>query len=91
MSNIKQIKQVTPRVMSGTGHDVIELLLKSPYRQTVAVSFDDDEHAAAAESLFRRTAEFLPQLIEQRQEDTFKKLVSILLNDVAPPKAANDA
>ena len=89
MSNIKRIQQVTLRVMSGTGHDVIELLLKSPNRQIVAVSFDDDEHAAAVESLFRRTAEFLPKLIEQRQEDTFKKLVSIL-SDVAPPKAAKD-
>ena len=32
----------------------------------------------------------LPQLIEQRQEDTLKKLVSILLTDVAPSKAAKD-
>ncbi len=63
MSNINRPQQVTPRVMSGTGHDVIELLLKSPSRKTIAVSFDDDEHAAAAESLFRRVAEFLPQLI----------------------------
>ncbi len=90
MSNIKRTQQVTPQVMSGTGHDVIELLLKSPSRQTVAVIFDDDEHAAAAESLFRRVAEFLPRLIEQRQVDTLKKLVSILLTDVVPSKAAKD-
>ena len=58
-------------------------------RRTVAVIFDDDEHAAA-ESLFQRVAEFLPQLIEQRQDNTLKNLVSILLTDVAPSKAAKD-
>ena len=88
MSNIKQIQQVTPLVMSGTGHDVIELLHKSPNLRTVAVSFADDEQVAAATSVFQRVAEFLPQLIEQRQEDTLKKFVGIFLTDVAPSKAA---
>jgi hypothetical protein len=90
MSNVKQIQQVVPLVISGTGHDVIELLLKSPNRRTVAVSFADDEQVAAAESVFQRVAEFLPQLIEQRQADTLKKFVSILLTDVAPSKAARE-
>jgi hypothetical protein len=90
MSNVKQIRQVTPMVMSGTGHDVIELLHKSPNRRTVAVSFADDEQVAAAESVFQRVAEFLPQLIGQRQEDTLKKFVSIFLTDVAPSKAARE-
>jgi hypothetical protein len=90
MSNVKQIQQVAPLVISGTGHDVIELLLKSPNRRTVAVSFADDEQVAAAESVFQRVAEFLPQLIEQRQADTLKKFVSILLTDVAPSKAARE-
>jgi hypothetical protein len=90
MSNVKQIQQVTPLVMSGTGHDVIEFLHKSPNRRTVAVSFADDEQVAAAESIFQRVAEFLPQLIEQRQEDTLKKFVSIFLTDVAPSKAARE-
>ncbi len=90
MSNVKQIQQVTPLVMSGTGHDVIELLHKSPNRRTVAVSFADDEQVAAAESVFQRVAEFLPQLIEQRQENTLKKFISILLPDVTPSKAARE-
>lgn len=90
MSNVKQIQQVTPLVMSGTGHDLIELLHKSPNRRTVAVSFADDEQVAAAESVFQRVAEFLPQLIEQRQDDTLKKFVSIFLADVAPSKAARE-
>jgi hypothetical protein len=90
MSNVKQIQQVTPLVMSGTARDVIELLHRSPNRRTVAVSFADDEQVAAAESVFQRVAEFLPQLIEQRQEDTLKKFVSILLPDVTPSKAARE-
>ena len=45
---------------------------------------------AAAESVFQRVAEFLPQLIGQRQEDTLKKFVSILLPDVTPSKAARE-
>ena len=88
MSNVKLIQQVTPLVMSGTGHDVIELLHKSPNRRTVAVSLADDEQLAAAESVFQRVAEFLPQLIEQRQDETLKKFVSIFLTAVAPSKAA---
>jgi hypothetical protein len=90
MSHVKQIQQVTPLVVSGTGHDVIEFLHKSPNRRTVAVSFADDEQVAAAESVFQRVAEFLPQLIEQRQADTLKKFVSIFLTDVAPSKAARE-
>lgn len=90
MSNVKQIQQVTPLVMSGTGRDVIELLHRSPNRRTVAVSFADDEQVAAAESVFQRVAEFLPQLLKQRQEDTLKKFVSILLPDVTPSKAARE-
>src|ERR1700691_1084723 len=90
MSNAKQIQQVTPTVMSGTGHDLIELLHRSPSRRTVAVSFADDEQVAAAAKVFQRVAEFLPQLIEQRQEDTLKKFVSILLTDVTPSKAARE-
>ena len=90
MSNVKLIQQFTPTVMSGTGHDVIEQLHRSPNRRTVAVSFADDEQVAAAESVFQRVAEFLPQLIEQRQADTLKKFVSIFLTDVAPSKAARE-
>jgi hypothetical protein len=90
MSHVKQIQKVAPLVMSGTGHDVIEFLHKSPNRRTVAVSFTDDEQVAAAESVFQRVAEFLPQLIEQRQADTLKKFVSIFLTDVAPSKAARE-
>jgi hypothetical protein len=90
MSNVKRIPQATPFVMSGTGQDVIALLHKSPNQRTVAVSFTDDEQVAAAESVFQRVAEFLPQLIEQRQADTLQKFVSIFLTDVAPSKAARE-
>jgi len=90
MSNGKRFEQATPLVMSGSGQDVIALLHKSPNRRTVAVSFADDEQVAAAESVFQRVAEFLPQLIEQRQAETLQKFVSIFLTDVAPSKAARE-
>ena len=90
MSEAKQIQNATSAVLSGTGNEVIRLLHHSGKQRTVAVTFADDEQGAAAERVIHQLVEFLPQLIEVRQEDTLKKVVNVLLTDVAPSKAARE-
>lgn len=90
MPEAKQIQNVTSAVLSGTGNEVIRLLHRSGKQRTVAVTFADDEQGAAAERVIHQVVEFLPQLIEVRQEDTLKKVVNVLLTDVAPSKAARE-
>jgi hypothetical protein len=84
----KQLRTMRPRVMSGTGREVIKFLDRRRAERAVAVSFSNEEQVGAAEIVFHRVAEFLPQLIETRQEETLKKFVSTLLPDVAPSAAA---
>ena len=90
MSEAKQIQKVTSAVLSGTGNEVIRLLHRSPEQRTVAVTFADDEQGVAAERVIHQVVEFLPQLIQDRQEDTLKKVVNVLLTDVTPSKAARE-
>ena len=90
MAQVKQIKKVSSAVLSGTGRDVIRELNRSPERRTVAVTFADDEQGAAAERVIHQVVEFLPQLIQERQEETLKKVVNALLTDVTPSKAARE-
>jgi hypothetical protein len=74
--------------MTGTGREVIQLLHRSPAQRTVAVSLPNNEQGLAAEIVLNRVIEFLPQLMEQSQQDNLKKIVSALLPDVAPSEAA---
>ena len=87
MAQAKQIEEVGSAVLSGSGRDVIRQLNLSPGRRTVAVTFADNEQGAAAERVIHQVVEFLPQLIQERQEDTLKKMVNLLLTDVTPSKA----
>lgn len=90
MSEAKQTQNVTSAVLSGTGNEVIRLLQGSGKQRTVAVTFADDEQGAAAERVIHQVVEFLPQLIQERQEETLKKVVNVLLTDVTPSKAARE-
>ena len=54
------------------------------------MTFADDEQSAATERVIHQVAEFLPQLIQERQEETLKKVVNVLLTDVTPSKAAHE-
>jgi hypothetical protein len=90
MAQVKQIQKVRSAVLSGTGRDVIRQLNRSLERRTVAVTFADDEQGAAAERVIHQVVEFLPQLIQNRQEETLKKVVNLLLTDVTPSKAARE-
>ena len=90
MTQVKRMHSVSSAVLSGTGRDVIRKLNRSPERRTVAVTFTDDEQGAAAERVIHQVVEFLPQLIQDRQEETLKKVVNVLLTDVTPSKAARE-
>jgi hypothetical protein len=90
MAEARQIQNVTSAVLSGTGSEVIRLLHGSGKQRTVAVTFADDEQGAAAERVIHQVVEFLPQLIQERQEETLKKVVNVLLTDVTPSKAARE-
>jgi hypothetical protein len=80
----------TPKVISGTGEEVVRVLDRTPGARFVAVRIENqnEEQVAAAENVFARVAEFLPQLIETRQEETLKKFVDTLLPSVTPSAAA---
>src|SRR3974390_3797725 len=90
MPQAKQNHSVRSAVLSGTGREVGRQLNRSPERRTVAVTFTDDEQGAAAERVIHQVVEFLPQLIQERQEETLKKVVNVLLTDVTPSKAARE-
>ena len=90
MAQVKQIQKVRSAVLSGTGRDVIRQLNRSLERRTVAVTFADDEQGAAAERVIHQVVEFLPQLIQNRQEETLRKVVNLLLTDVTPSRAARE-
>ena len=90
MAQVKQIEEVGSIVLSGSGRDVIRQLNLSLGRRTVAVTFADNEQGAAAERVIHQVVEFLPQLIQERQEDTLRKMVNLLLTDVTPSKAARE-
>jgi hypothetical protein len=90
MAQAKQIEEGGSAVLSGSGRDVIRQLNLSPGRRTVAVTFADNEQGAAAERVIHQVVEFLPQLIQERQEETLKKMVNLLLTDVTPSKAARE-
>ncbi len=90
-SNAAEIEfGTTPKIMSGTGEEVVRVLDRTPSARFVAVRIEnqDEEQAAAAENVFARIAEFLPQLIATRQQETLKGLVDTLLPSVMPSAAA---
>lgn len=82
----KELQDSTAAVLSGTGQEVIGILLRSPEQRTVAVTFADDEQGAAAERVIRQVMEFLPQLIRERQQETLRKLIDAFLSGVTPRK-----
>jgi hypothetical protein len=90
MAQARHNQTVRSTVLSGTGREVVRQLNRSPDQRTVAVTFADDEQGAAAERVLYQVVEFLPQLIQERQEETLKKVVNVLLTDVTPSKAARE-
>jgi hypothetical protein len=73
-----------PNIIVGTGSEVSRVLDRTPARRTVAVTFESGKEVSAAEEVYRRIGEFLPQLIRERQQDRLARVVEALLPDVVP-------
>lgn len=77
-----------PRVTVGTGREVSAVLRESPTRRTLAVTFENEHELDAAEEVYRRIGEFLPQLIRSRRQDKLSKVVEGLLPEMPPSRSA---
>lgn len=77
-----------PRVVVGTGREVSAFLRQTPSRRTLAVTFENERELAAAEEVYRRVGEFLPELIRSRHQQKLTKVVEALLPEMAPSRAA---
>ena len=77
-----------PRVVIGTGREVSSFLRQTPTVRTVAITFENENELAAAEEVYRRVGEILPQLIRSRQQEKLKKVIEGLLPEMAPSRAA---
>ena len=80
----RELPQRGPSVMVGTGSEVSRMLNRTPTRRTVAITFESENEVAAAEEVYRRVSEFLPQLIRERQQARLVKVVEAFLPDLAP-------
>ena len=78
---------IRPRVMVGSGREVMAALNATPARRTLAVMFQSAGETDAAESVYRQIGELLPELIRVRRPDTLSKVLEALLPDMAPSRA----
>ncbi len=83
MAHVNKTRDHNPRVLVGTGNEVIQLLHRSTAPRALAVTFANDEQSAVLVDLVRKVTEFLPQIVLRRQQDTVEKIVGALLPDVA--------
>ncbi len=79
-----------PEIMTGTGKEVRRVLNSAPEARVIAVRIGNQnkEQAAAAEDVFARVAEYLPQLIEKGQEETIQKFVEAVMPRIALSETA---
>lgn len=77
-----------PNVLVGTGREISAYLRTAPERRALAVTFESEREFAAAEEVYRRVGEVLPQLIQSRQKERLTKVVEALLPEPAPSRAA---
>jgi hypothetical protein len=78
----------SPRVVVGTGREVSTFLRLTPTRRTLAVTFQNENELAAAEEVYRRVGEILPQLMRSRQQEKLNKVIEGLLPEMALSRAA---
>lgn len=64
-----------PRVVFGTGREVNSFLRQPPSRRTTAITFENENELVAAEEVYRRVGEVLPQLIRSRQQEKLNKVI----------------
>jgi hypothetical protein len=79
-----QLADRGPSILVGCSGEVSRALNRTPARRTVAVTFESEGEISAAEEVYRRIGEFLPQLIRERQQERLARVVEALLPDIAP-------
>jgi len=77
-----------PQVVVGTGREVSSFLRQAPNRRTLAVTFENERELAAAEEVYRRVGEVLPQLIRSRHQEKMNRVIEALLPEIAPSRTA---
>src|SRR5947209_7599958 len=77
-----------PSVLVGTGREISAYLKRAPARRALAVTFESERELAAAEEVYRRVGEFLPQLIRSGQQEKLTRVVEALLPEAVPSRAA---
>lgn len=77
-----------PRVMAGKSKEISAFLEQTPSRRALAITFDSDHELDAAEEVYRRVSEVLPQLIRSRQQEKVYRVVEALLPEMAPSRSA---
>jgi hypothetical protein len=80
----EEIESSPSAVMSGSGREVARLLSESADQRIVAVTFPDNDQGRAAEQVIQRVMAFLPQLIQERQQQTLTKLIDAFLSGITP-------
>lgn len=87
-ASISGYKSGLPRVVVGNGVEISAFLKQTPTRRALAITFESEHELAAAEEVYRRVGEVLPQLIRSRQQEKLSKVVEALLPEIAPSRAA---
>lgn len=78
----------SPRVVVGKSKEISTYLLQGPARRVLAVTFESERELLAAEEVYRRVGEILPQLIRSRQQARVDKVVEALLPEIPTSRSA---
>jgi len=77
-----------PKVVVGSGKEVSAFLSRAPARRALAIAFDNDQEQMAAEEVYRRIGEFLPQIIRNQREVKLQEVIKALLPEMTPSHEA---
>ena len=78
----------TPKIVVGSGREVSAILSRVPSRKTLAITFDNDNEQTAAEEVYRRVGEFLPQIIRNQRAVKLQEVIKALLPEMTPSHEA---
>jgi len=73
--------------MVGEIKDISAFLKQTSSRRALAITFESEHELAAAEEVYRRVGEILPQLIRLRQQEKISKVVEALLPEMGPSRS----
>jgi hypothetical protein len=77
-----------PKIVVGSGREVSAILNRVPALRALAITFDNDNEQSAAEEVYRRVGEFLPQIIRNQRAVKLQEVIKALLPEMAPSHEA---